>query len=297
MSFIPISGLGLLGHVLERAAGKPFDRLLQEMVCEPLQLERTAIQVNDKLRVATGYGSRIPRRARKPFLSGEICSFRRADHIGCGSGTIPGGSNEAGSFLQRNTRAASYAGKAVGRLDGGHGVGMVRRSSVSDGRIRIVEKNGGRNNCSAWIGFAPDYGVGVVVLTNCGEPGVDPIGEWLLERSIPGGHKPVTKDGYAKVAPYTGVRWENDRPVVRVRGQWSRLVSIDGLPVEGIMEFAQKEFGDKARKRFAEDLVELLSKMGHDPQWEVALGLEKKDGQVEQLKIRMTKENRDVIRN
>ena len=63
------------------------------------------------------------------------------------------------------------------------------------------------------------------------------------------------------------------------------------------MEFAQKEFGDKARKRFAEDLVELLSKMGHDPEWEVTLGLEKSDGQVEQLKIRMTEENRDLIRN
>ena len=104
------------------------------------------------------------------------------------------------------------------------------------------------------------------------------------------------KDGYAKVAPYTGVRWENDRPIVRVRDKWSPLVSIDGLPIDRIMEFAQKEFGDKARKRFAEDLVELLSKMGHEPKWEVTLGLEKSDGQVEQLKIRMTEENRDLIR-
>jgi len=28
------------------------------------------------------------------------------------------------------------------------------------------------------------------------------------------------------------------------------------------MEFAQKEFAEKARQRFAEDLVEVLSKMG-----------------------------------
>ena len=48
-------GFGLLGHALERAAGKPFDRLLQEFVCDPLELQRTAIQVDDKLRPATGY--------------------------------------------------------------------------------------------------------------------------------------------------------------------------------------------------------------------------------------------------
>ncbi len=290
-------GVGLLGHVLERAAGKPFDRLLEEMVCEPLHLERTAIQMNDKLRVATGYGSRIPRRAESHSYSERFAA----------SGGLIASAADLAQFLAAQMKPGIFSNEILEQLlapaklsDGsmaGTALGWSVDSSVSDGRIRIVEKNGGRNNCSAWIGFAPDYGVGVVVLTNCGEPGVDPIGEWLLERSIPGGHRPVTKDGYAKVAPYTGVRWENDRPVVRVGGRWSRLVSIDGLPVEGIMEFAQKEFGDRARKRFAEDLVELSSKMGHDPGWEVTLGLEKGDGQVERLKIRMTEENRDLIRN
>jgi hypothetical protein len=61
---------------------------------------------------------------------------------------------------------------------------------------RILEKNGGRNNCSAWIGFAPEHGVGVAVITNCGGPHVDPISYRLLERSVPPSRqKPVTKDG------------------------------------------------------------------------------------------------------
>src|SRR5262245_15073084 len=58
-------GFGLLGHVLERAAGKPFDQLLQEMVCGPLRLERTAIHDNGKLSVATGYSSGLLRREEK----------------------------------------------------------------------------------------------------------------------------------------------------------------------------------------------------------------------------------------
>jgi hypothetical protein len=158
-----------------------------------------------------------------------------------------------------------------------------------------LEKNGGRSNCSAWIGFAPDHGVGVVVVTNCGGPDVDPIGRSLLERSAPGGYKPVTKNGYAKVAPYTGVRWENDRPVVCVNDVWLPLVSINGISIDRIMKFAKDEFGSKAHKRFAEDLVELLAKFGHEPQWTVTLGLENADGQTEELQVLMTKANRDLV--
>ncbi|MDA1231717.1 MAG: hypothetical protein O2856_13165 [Planctomycetota bacterium] len=105
----------------------------------------------------------------------------------------------------------------------------------------------------------------------------------------------VTKVGYAKVAPYTGVRWENERPVVRVQDRWSPLVSINDIPVDRIMEFANKEYGKIARKRFAEDLVEVLSKMGHEPGWHVTLGLKTQDGQVEQLTTRMTEENRKLL--
>ncbi len=187
-------------------------------------------------------------------------------------------------------------------LDGseaGTGLGWAVRKRESIGRI--LKKNGGRNNCQAWIGFAPDHGVGVAVVTNCGEPSVDRIGYWLLERSVPGvtpsllERQPEVEIVYAKVAPFTGVRWEKDRPVVRVRDRWAPLVSIDGIPIARIMEFAKKEFGEKARKRFAEDLVEVLSTMGHEPKWRVTLGLETKDGQVEKLEIKMTDDNRRLV--
>src|SRR5688572_6262949 len=58
-------GFGLLGHTLECATGKPFDRLLQEMLCDPLRLDRTTINDGDKLRVATGYSSGSRRREQK----------------------------------------------------------------------------------------------------------------------------------------------------------------------------------------------------------------------------------------
>jgi CubicO group peptidase (beta-lactamase class C family) len=183
-------GFGLLGHALERAAGKPFDQLLQDMLCEPLRLAGTAIEVHDKLRLATGYGSTNPRREVKH-------SYR--ERLAFSGGLITSASDLA-KFLAAQMKPGIFTSEMLAQLhtpsklsDGriaGTGLGWSIGSSQTLGRI--VEKNGGRNNCSAWIGFAPEHGVGVAVVTNCGGPDVDSIGEWLLERSIPGGYKPVT---------------------------------------------------------------------------------------------------------
>lgn len=184
-------GFGLLGHVLERAAGKPFDRLLQEMLCDPLQLEGTAIQVHDKLRVATGYSDSNPRRQAKHSYRERLAS----------SGGLVASAEDLAKFLSAQMKPGLFSSEMLAQLhtpsklsDGSrarHGLGWTIRASETVGRI--LEKNGGRNNCSAWIGFAPEHGVGVAVLVNCGGPDVDSIGRWLLERSVPGGDKPVTK--------------------------------------------------------------------------------------------------------
>lgn len=287
-------GFGLLGHALEQAAGKPFDQLLKEVVCDPLRLERTAIQAHDRLRVATGYSGGFLR------LETEHSYRQRLSP----SGGLIASAPDLAVFLAAQMKPGLFSSEILEqlhtptKLSGGAAAGTALGWSVRsrDSVGRILKKNGGRNNASAWIGFAPEHGIGVAVAANCGEPDVDPIGYWLLERSIPGGRKPVTKYGYAKVAPFTGVRWENDRPIIRVQDGWSPLVSIDGIPIERILDFAQREFGDKAHKRFAEDLVELLAKMGHEPDWEVDLRIAVEVGQVESVRIRMTKRNRELVR-
>jgi CubicO group peptidase (beta-lactamase class C family) len=184
-------GFGLLGHVLERAAGKPFDRLLQEMLCEPLQLERTAIQENDKLSVATGYSSDTPRRPREHSYRERFAS----------SGGLIATAEDLAKFMAAQMQPGFFSSEMLAqlhtatRLSNGsmsrHTLGWTIRLNGTVGRI--LEKNGGRNNCTAWIGFSPDYRIGVAVVANCGGPDVDSIGRWLLERSVPGGHRPVTK--------------------------------------------------------------------------------------------------------
>lgn len=90
--------------------------------------------------------------------------------------------------------------------------------------------------------------------------------------------------------------WELERPIVQVGERWFPLASVDGIPIERIVNFTKQEYGDLAQKRFAEDLVEVLSKMGHDVEWEVTLGLVTQDGNVEELKVFMTEENRRLAR-
>jgi hypothetical protein len=118
-----------------------------------------------------------------------------------------------------------------------------------------------------------------------------------VEAFAPGQSKPISEHGYAKVAPFTDVRWEEDRPIVRVGDEWLPLVSLDGIPMDRIMKFARETFGDLAHKRFAEDLPELLSKMGHDPQWDVILEWQTNDARAKSMQVRMTKRNRDLVRD
>ena len=184
-----ILGFGLLGHALERAAGKPFDQLLQEMICEPLRLQGTAINPPENLQIATGYSEGRLRLA-------EGYSYR--ERLAPSGGLITSAADLA-KFLSAQMKPGVFSSEMLDLL---HTPAKLANGSNADHALgwtlrfingRYLEKNGGRNNCSAWIGFSPDHPIGVVVLTNCGDPSVDPIGRWLLERSLPGGKTPVTK--------------------------------------------------------------------------------------------------------
>lgn len=184
-------GFGLLGHALELAAHKPLDQLVKEMICEPLKLERTAIQADDTVHPATGYDDSGRQREKTASFLERLA----------GSGGLVASVEDLAKFVSAQMKPGVFTKKMLEDLH--------TRSSRSDGILvetglgwtidfskslgRYPEKNGGRSNCSAWIGFSPEHGVGVVVVTNCGGPEVDPIGRWLLERSVPGAYSMCRK--------------------------------------------------------------------------------------------------------
>ncbi len=175
-------GFGLLGHALERAAGRPFDQLVRDLICDPLRLERTSIQADDTLHAATGYSRRSHTETKH--------SFRKRL---AASGGLVSTAEDLANFLAAQMEPGVFSSEMLHQLhtetklsDGSSSrtsLGWSIQSHESVGRI--LTQNGGRNNCRAWIGFSPEHGVGVAVVTNCGGPYVDPIGEELLKQSVP----------------------------------------------------------------------------------------------------------------
>lgn len=104
-------------------------------------------------------------------------------------------------------------------------------------------------------------------------------------------------EDYAKLAPYTDVRWVDDAPEVEVGGEWVTLLEIDGTPVADIVDFAKQTWPDRWRMRFAEDLVEVLSRMGKPPGPAVALRIRDARGERTLDAVAMTQANRNRVRD
>ena len=104
---------------------------------------------------------------------------------------------------------------------------------------------------------------------------------------------------YSKRSPFTGVRWVEDQPEVQVGEEWFKFVSLDDIPTSDILSFSRDTYGSDWKKRFAEDLVELLTRMGHPPGDAVTLVL-KSPVSLETFEwegVPMTEENRQAVYN
>jgi len=90
--------------------------------------------------------------------------------------------------------------------------------------------------------------------------------------SIYGGARPGPD--WARLSPFTQVQClDGDNVQVRFDGTNYELLSIDDLPTAKILQASRKQFGELWEKRFVEDIVEVLTGMGHPPGDNVKLAL------------------------
>ncbi|GGG12382.1 hypothetical protein GCM10011344_11340 [Dokdonia pacifica] len=98
-----------------------------------------------------------------------------------------------------------------------------------------------------------------------------------------------------KASPFTAVKWENDIPIVTVNNEWYTLEKLDLYTTEELVAFCKKQYGLKWKKRFSEDLVEVLKTIGYQPQEKVTLVLSNKATQQKEVIGIFTLENRQKV--
>ncbi len=109
---------------------------------------------------------------------------------------------------------------------------------------------------------------------------------------------PSSAQSYSKLSPFTRVECRGLRARVEYDGRAYELRSIDGLSTRKILEFCRKTYADNWEKRFAEDLVEVMSEIGKPPGTTVRLELvdrKTRDASVVE-RAEMTNDNRERVR-
>ena len=91
-----------------------------------------------------------------------------------------------------------------------------------------------------------------------------------LCRSSEGRAAPPSR-GWARLSPFTDVNVRGDAATVQFDGQTYELVSIDDVATKAILALAKKSYGNLWEKRFVEDIVEVLERLGRRPEKTVKL--------------------------
>jgi hypothetical protein len=98
------------------------------------------------------------------------------------------------------------------------------------------------------------------------------------------------------ISPFTMVRFDGDKVFVTYSGTNYELASVNNLPVQQVLDFSRSHYGNMWKKRFAQDLVVVLSDMGHPIPSDHTIALTLLDPATGQLKTvpnaPMTEKNR-----
>ena len=181
-------GVGLLGHVLSRSAGKSYEQLERERVWEPLGMAHTAIALTPwmKQHLALGHDAR-----------GTVVANWDIPTL-AGAGAIRSTAADMLKFLDANLhpergdigKALAFAQQERAPAGPNAGIGLNWIIRHTGGRT-IVWHNGGTGGYRTFAGFEPSRKIGVVVLTNSGGAGADDIGFHLLDPELPLAPRPA----------------------------------------------------------------------------------------------------------
>jgi len=173
----------LLRVALERRFNRRFAALMHQRLTGPLGMTSTALPLPRDLlgRAVQGY-SPTGQPSGRPGEEGGTFEWP-------GSGQIYSSSRDMATFLAANLgelpdhrpieSAMALAQQPVFTVGPRLKLGLAWQN-VPAGNFTIIDKNGGLNNTSTYIGFAPQRKLGVVILVNRGKQHATGIGRQIL---------------------------------------------------------------------------------------------------------------------
>jgi len=173
----------LLRVALERRFNTRFAALMHDRITGPLGMSSTALPLPRDLlgRAVQGYNP-MGRPIGRPGEESGVFEWP-------GAGQIYSSLRDMATFLAANMgelsdhrpmeNAMAFAQQPVFTVSARLKLGLAWQN-VSAGNLRILDKNGGLNNTSTYIGFAPQRKLGVVILVNRGKQHATGIGRLIL---------------------------------------------------------------------------------------------------------------------
>ena len=274
-------GYTIAGAMTEKATGATWEDLVKREVFKPLKL------------ASAGFGppkssaEKVEQpRGHTTFLGWKVAVEDDADNtfiIGP-AGIVHMTLNDLCTFATEHLRGDLGASKLLStetfkllhrpELDD-YACGWVKKEPDGEIPHTTYWHNGSNTMWYALVVFIPEKKMVVAVTSNDGDIAKAEAAAWEVVKATvptePPGSESVQQAEFPKKSPFNAVRWQKSQPEVRLGEEWFKLVSLNRIPAAEIVAFSRQTYGDQWRKRFEEDLVELLTRMMHPPQDKVTL--------------------------
>ena len=186
-------GVGLLGHALALKAGQDYERVIRDRILTPLAMSDTTVTLSPALqdRLARGHNPR-----RQPTSNWDGPTL-------VGAGGLRSTARDLLKFLAlfaRGTPPSLWA--AAARMRSVERPGPIPGSLaalgwlvLNRGGVETVWHSGGTGGYSAFVGYVPSRGAGVVIVSNMmpDANGVDDLGLHLLDGRVPLSRPPAPR--------------------------------------------------------------------------------------------------------
>jgi CubicO group peptidase (beta-lactamase class C family) len=174
-------GVGLLGHLLARKAGKSYEALLRERVLGPLGLGDTAITLDAgmKARMAQGHdaaGRPLPAWNFDALAAAGALRSTARDLLRLAGVCLAAPQGRLGEALVLSQQCRHQDPGSDARC-----IGLCwHRDEFGGKRFALVWHNGGTGGCHSFLGILPERRLAVVLLCARQLPGVDGVAHRLL---------------------------------------------------------------------------------------------------------------------